>query len=76
MDSRGNPGLRQAASVPDLTVLSDHGRQFCDWPDRYYYELFLQLQEIESRSTPFRQARSNGFVERCHRTLLKEHLRI
>ena len=30
------------------TVLSDNGREFCGRPDRHAYELFLQLEEIES----------------------------
>ncbi len=42
------------------TVLSDNGREFCGREDRHPYELFLQLEEIE----------------RLHRTLLDEHLRV
>lgn len=58
------------------TVLSDNGREFCGRPDRHPYELFLQLEEIEHRKTQVRRPQSNGFLERFHRTLLDEHLRI
>ena len=58
------------------TVLSDNGREYCGRPDRHPYELFLQLEEIEHRTTKVRRPQSNGFVERLHRTLLDEHFRI
>jgi transposase InsO family protein len=58
------------------TILSDNGREFCGRQDRHPYELFLQLEDIEHRTTKVRRPQSNGFVERFHRTLLDEHLRI
>lgn len=58
------------------TILSDNGRQFCGRPDRHPYELFLQLEGIEHRTTRVRRPQSNGFIERFHRTLLDEHLRV
>lgn len=58
------------------TILSDNGREYCGRPDRHPYELFLQLEEIEHRTTRVRRPQSNGFVERLHRTLLDEHFRI
>lgn len=58
------------------TILSDNGREFCGRPDNHPYELFLQLEEIEHRTTRVRRPQSNGFVERLHRTLLDEHFRI
>ena len=58
------------------TVLSDNGREYCGRPDRHPYELFLQLEEIEHRTTKVRRPQSNGFIERLHRTLLDEHFRI
>jgi transposase InsO family protein len=57
------------------TILSDNGREFCGRPDRHPYELFLQLEGIEHRTTKVRRPQSNGFIERFHRTLLDEHLR-
>ena len=59
-----------------VTVLSDNGREFCGRPDRHPYELFLQLEGIEHRTTKVRRPQSNGFVERLHRTLLDEHFRV
>ena len=58
------------------TILSDNGREFCGRPDRHPYELFLQLQGIEHRTTKVRRPQSNGYVERMHRTLLDEHFRV
>jgi transposase InsO family protein len=58
------------------TVLSDNGREFCGRPDQHPYELFLQLEDIEHRTTRVSRPQSNGFIERFHRTLLDEHLRI
>src|SRR3546814_8227962 len=58
------------------TILSDNGRKFCGRPDRRHpYELLLQLEEIEHRTTRVKRPQSNGFVERLHRTLLAEHFR-
>ncbi len=58
------------------TILTDNGREFCGRPDSHPYELFLQLEEIEHRTTRVRRPQSNGFVERLHRTLLDEHFRV
>lgn len=58
------------------TILSDNGREFCGRPDNHPYELFLQLEGIEHRTTKVRRPQSNGFIERLHRTLLDEHFRI
>ncbi len=53
-----------------------YGRVFCGRPDRHPYELFLQLEETEHRTTRVKRPQSNGFVERLHRTLLDEHFRV
>ena len=58
------------------TVLSDNGREFCGRPDQHPYELFLQLEDIEHRTTRVKRPQSNGIVERLHRTLLDEHFRV
>jgi len=59
-----------------ITILSDNGREYCGRPDHHPFELFLQLEEIEHRTTQVRRPQSNGIVERLHRTLLDEHFRI
>lgn len=66
----------EAHNAKIATVLSDNGREFCGRPDRHPYELFLQLEEIEHRTTKVRRPQSNGYVERLHRTLLDEHFRV
>ena len=58
------------------TILSDNGRESGGRPDKRPYELFLQLEDIEHRTTKVGRPQSNGFIERFHRTLLEEHLRI
>jgi transposase InsO family protein len=58
------------------TVLSDNGREFRGRLDRHPYELFLQLEGIEHRTTRVKRPQSNGYVERLHRTLLDEHFRV
>jgi transposase InsO family protein len=58
------------------TILSDNGREFCGRPDQHPYELFLQLEGIEHRTTKVRRPQSNGIAERLNRTLLDEHFRI
>jgi len=58
------------------TVLSDSGREFCGWPDKYPCELFLQIEETEHPTTEVRRPQSNGFIELFHGTLLEERLRI
>jgi transposase InsO family protein len=62
--------------IPVRTILSDNGREFCGRPDRHPYELFLQLEGIEHRTTKVGRPQSNGFIERFHRTLLDEHFRV
>jgi transposase InsO family protein len=58
------------------TILSDNGREYGGRPDRHPYELFLQLEGIQNRTTKVRRPQSDGFVERLHRTLLDEHFRV
>ena len=65
-----------AAGTRIDTVLSDNGREFCGRPDWHPYELFLQLEGIEHRTTRVKRPQSNGTVERFHRTLLDEHFRV
>ena len=70
-DHRGRPShWNQRAANGAL------GRESCGRPDHHPYELFLQLEEIEHRTTRVRRPQSNGYVERLHRTLLDEHFRV
>jgi transposase InsO family protein/transposase-like protein len=61
---------------PIVSILTDNGREYCGRMDHHPFELFLQLEDIEHRTTPIRRPQSNGIVERLHRTLLDEHFRI
>ena len=44
------------------TILSDNGREYCGQPDKHPYELFLQLEDIEHRTTKIGRPQSNGFI--------------
>jgi len=61
---------------PIITILTDNGREYCGRMDGHPFELFLQLEDVEHRTTPIRRPQSNGIVERLHRTLLEEHFMI
>ena len=61
---------------PIKTILTDNGGEYCGREDNHPFELFLQLEDIEHRTTQVRRPQSNGIVERLHRTLLNEHFKI
>jgi len=42
------------------TVLSVNGREFCGRPDRDPYEIFLQIEDIEHRTTKVRRPQSTA----------------
>ena len=66
----------EAARARIDAVLSDNGREFSVRPDGHPYELYLQLKDIEHRTTKIKRPQSNGIVERIHSTLLDEHFRV
>jgi transposase InsO family protein len=72
---RCHPTFEAHAAKID-TVLSDNGREFCGRPDQHPDELFLQLEDIEHRTTRVKRSQSNGIVERLHRTRLDEYFRV
>ena len=69
------PTFEEQGVVIDA-VLSDNGREFCGRQDQHPYELFLQLEGITHKTTRVGRPQGNGIVERLHRTLLDEHLRV
>ena len=69
-------GLKVQTILSDPANPSCNGPEYCGRPDQHPYELFLQPEEIEHRTTPVGRPQSNGYIERFHRTLLEEHLRI
>ena len=66
----------EALGVTVQALLTDNGREFCGRKDSHLFELLLQLEEIEHRTTRVRTPRTNGFVERMNKTLLDECFRV
>lgn len=60
--------------IPVAKVLTDNGREFCG-TDGHPFELYLSLAGIRHKRTKVRSPRTNGFVERFHRTVLDEFFR-
>ena len=52
------------------TILSDNGREYCGRPDKYPYELFLQLEEIEHRTTKVGRPQSHRPQDATHAVFL------
>lgn len=55
-------------------VLTDNGREFCGG-ESHPYRIYLELNEIEHRTSKVRRPQTNGFVERFNRTALHEFFR-
>jgi transposase InsO family protein len=55
-------------------ILTDNGREFCG-TDSHPFELYLSLNDIRHKRTKVNRPRTNGFVERFHRTILDEFFR-
>jgi transposase InsO family protein len=64
----------QEREIDVAAILTDNGREYCG-TDRHPYELYLQLNDIEHRTTRVRRPQTNGFVERFNRTVLDEFFR-
>jgi transposase InsO family protein len=56
-------------------MLTDNGTEFKGRPQEHFYEIFLELNDIEHRTTKIGNPRTNGFVERFNRTVLDEFFR-
>ncbi|MBL8676382.1 MAG: transposase family protein [Alphaproteobacteria bacterium] len=61
--------------IPIRTVLTDNGREYCG-TEAHGFQIFLELHEIEHRTTRVKRPQSNGFVERFNRTVLDEFFRL
>lgn len=66
----------QEKGIPVSAILTDNGREFCGREIQHPFELFLALSDIEHRRTKVATPRTNGFVERFHRTVLDEFFRV
>ena len=56
-------------------ILTDNGTEYKGRPTGHLYEIFLDLNDIEHRTTRVATPRTNGFVERFNRTVLDEFFR-
>jgi transposase InsO family protein len=61
--------------LPVQAVLTDNGTEYKGRPMIHLYEIFLELNDIEHRTTKVGNPRTNGFVERFNRTVLDEFFR-
>jgi transposase InsO family protein len=62
--------------IPVGAILTDNGREYCGRENHHPYELLLSMSDIEHRRTRVATPRTNGFVERFHRTVLDEFFRV
>ena len=53
-------------------VLTDHGSEHCGNPERYEYELYLAVEDIDHSRTKTESPQTNGICERFHKTVLNE----
>lgn len=58
--------------IPIMRILTDRGTEYCGAPDKHYYEIFLQLNDIEHTRTKAKSPQTNGICERFHQTVLNE----
>ena len=65
----------QSHDLPVQAVLTDNGTEYKGRPTIHMYEIFLELNDIEHRTTRIGNPRTNGFVERFNRTVLDEFFR-
>ena len=65
----------EAEGLAVEAMLTDRGTEFKGGIENHPYELFLALNDISHRLTKVGSPRTNGFVERFHRTVLDEFFR-
>ena len=65
----------QQHGLPIEAILTDNGTEYKGRPMIHLYEIFLEFNDIEHRTTKVATPRTNGFVERFNRTLLDEFFR-
>jgi hypothetical protein len=67
--------LYEERTIPVKAVLTGNGKEFRS-TDTHPSELLMALSDIEHRRTTVNSRRTNGFVERFHRTVLDESSRV
>lgn len=65
----------QSDGIPVKAILTDNGTEYKGRPMIHLYEIFLELNDIEHRTTKVATPRTNGFVEHFNRTVLDEFFR-
>lgn len=61
--------------LPVNAILTDNGTEYKGRPMVHLFEIFLEFNDIEHRTTKVGTPRTNGFVERFNRTVLDEFFR-
>lgn len=59
-------------AVKVLRILTDRGTEYCGSPERYEYELYLAVEDVDHSRTKTKSPQTNGIVERFHKTVLNE----
>jgi transposase InsO family protein len=60
--------------LPTQAVLTDNGTEYRGRPMIHFYEIFLEFNDIEHRTTKVGNLRTNAFVGRFNRILLDDFL--
>lgn len=59
-----------------MRILTDNGKEYCGNESHHYYELYLQLNEIEHTRTKVRQPFTNGATEKLNQTIKEEFYKV
>lgn len=65
----------QEKGIPVEHILTDNGTEYKGRPMIHLYEIFLEFNDINHRTTKVGNPKTNGFVERFNRTVLDEFFR-
>ncbi len=57
-------------------ILTDRGTEYCGDVQKHPYELYLAIEDIDHTRTKAKSPRTNGIVERLHKTMLNEFYRV
>ena len=58
--------------LPVLRIFTDRGTEYCGRADRYDYQLFLAINDIEHSKTKVKSPQTNSICEIFHKTILQE----
>ncbi len=59
-----------------LRILTDRGTEYCGNPERHEYELYLAFEDVDHSRTKTKSPKTNGIVERFHKTMINEFHRV